>query len=46
MFKLITPRTENQLEKYFHFRWQMLREPCKGRVVRSEMNMMSLAIIE
>ena len=27
MFKLITPKTENQLNKYFHFRWQMLREP-------------------
>lgn len=27
MFKLITPTTENQLNKYFHFRWQMLREP-------------------
>lgn len=27
MYKLITPRTENQLEKYYHFRWQMLREP-------------------
>ncbi|GIA96774.1 hypothetical protein VCSRO9_1118 [Vibrio cholerae] len=27
MFKLITPTTDNQLNKYFHFRWQMLREP-------------------
>ncbi|HGE6089116.1 TPA: YiiD C-terminal domain-containing protein [Vibrio cholerae] len=26
MFKLITPTTDNQLNKYFHFRWQMLRE--------------------
>lgn len=27
MFKLITPKTENQLNKYYYFRWQMLREP-------------------
>ncbi|CAM2875446.1 bifunctional GNAT family N-acetyltransferase/hotdog fold thioesterase [Vibrio rarus] len=27
MFKLITPSTDNQLQKYYHFRWQMLREP-------------------
>ncbi|WP_117235615.1 bifunctional GNAT family N-acetyltransferase/hotdog fold thioesterase [Vibrio maerlii] len=27
MFKLITPKTDNQLNKYYHFRWQMLREP-------------------
>ncbi|PMH46043.1 GNAT family N-acetyltransferase [Vibrio sp. 10N.286.49.B3] len=27
MFKLITPTTENQLQKYYFFRWQMLREP-------------------
>ncbi|MDE1350512.1 bifunctional GNAT family N-acetyltransferase/hotdog fold thioesterase [Vibrio aestuarianus] len=27
MFKLITPITDNQLNKYYHFRWQMLREP-------------------
>lgn len=27
MFKLITPRTENQIKKYYQFRWQMLREP-------------------
>ncbi len=27
MFKIITPKTDNQLNKYFHFRWQMLREP-------------------
>jgi len=27
MFKIITPTTENQINKYFHFRWQMLREP-------------------
>ncbi|MGL5108034.1 MAG: GNAT family N-acetyltransferase, partial [Vibrio ordalii] len=27
MFKLITPSTDNQLNKYYHFRWQMLREP-------------------
>lgn len=27
MFKLITPKTENQQNKYYHFRWQMLREP-------------------
>jgi thioesterase domain-containing protein len=24
---LIIPTTENQLKKYYHFRWQMLREP-------------------
>ncbi len=29
MFKLITPKTDNQLSKYFHFRWQMLREPWR-----------------
>lgn len=29
MFKLITPRTENQIAKYYHFRWQMLREPLR-----------------
>ena len=29
MFKLITPTTENQLNKYYHFRWQMLREPWR-----------------
>ena len=29
MFKLITPKTENQLNKYFQFRWQMLREPWR-----------------
>ncbi|ORT51678.1 hypothetical protein ST37_04835 [Vibrio sp. qd031] len=27
MYKLIVPKTENQLNKYYHFRWQMLREP-------------------
>ncbi len=27
MYKLIIPKTENQLNKYYHFRWQMLREP-------------------
>ncbi|MDW2138588.1 GNAT family N-acetyltransferase, partial [Vibrio sp. 2128(2023)] len=29
MFKLITPTTENQLNKYYQFRWQMLREPWR-----------------
>ncbi|WCE29794.1 bifunctional GNAT family N-acetyltransferase/hotdog fold thioesterase [Vibrio sp. SCSIO 43137] len=29
MFKLITPRTENQIAKYYNFRWQMLREPLQ-----------------
>ncbi|ANS84100.1 bifunctional GNAT family N-acetyltransferase/hotdog fold thioesterase [Vibrio scophthalmi] len=29
MFKLITPNTDNQLKKYYHFRWQMLREPWR-----------------
>lgn len=29
MFKLITPKTENQLNKYYQFRWQMLREPWR-----------------
>nr|MBU5857143.1 GNAT family N-acetyltransferase [Vibrio cholerae O1] len=29
MFKLITPTTDNQLNKDFHFRWQMLREPWR-----------------
>ncbi len=29
MFKLITPNTENQLNKYYQFRWQMLREPWR-----------------
>jgi thioesterase domain-containing protein len=27
MFKLITPTTDNQLNKYYQFRWQILREP-------------------
>ncbi|MCE0493847.1 bifunctional GNAT family N-acetyltransferase/hotdog fold thioesterase [Vibrio salinus] len=27
MFKIINPTTENQLKKYYQFRWQMLREP-------------------
>lgn len=29
MFKLITPKTDNQITKYYHFRWQMLREPLR-----------------
>lgn len=29
MFKLITPKTVNQQNKYYHFRWQMLREPWR-----------------
>ncbi len=29
MFKLVTPKTANQLNKYYHFRWQMLREPWR-----------------
>ncbi len=29
MFKLITPKTANQQNKYYHFRWQMLREPWR-----------------
>jgi thioesterase domain-containing protein len=29
MFKLITPKTDNQIAKYYHFRWQMLREPLQ-----------------
>lgn len=29
MFKLITPKTEKQIAKYYHFRWQMLREPLR-----------------
>ncbi|GAA5645474.1 bifunctional GNAT family N-acetyltransferase/hotdog fold thioesterase [Vibrio proteolyticus] len=29
MFKLITPKTDNQLNKYYYFRWQMLREPWR-----------------
>ena len=29
MFKLITPKTDNQISKYYHFRWQMLREPLR-----------------
>lgn len=27
MFRLITPQTESELAQYYHFRWQMLREP-------------------
>ncbi|WP_087023266.1 bifunctional GNAT family N-acetyltransferase/hotdog fold thioesterase [Thaumasiovibrio subtropicus] len=27
MFRLVTPNSEMELEKYYHFRWQMLREP-------------------
>lgn len=27
MFKIVTPKTPEQLERYFHFRWQILREP-------------------
>lgn len=29
MYRLITPDTENQITKYYHFRWQMLREPLR-----------------
>ncbi|MGL6027404.1 MAG: YiiD C-terminal domain-containing protein [Vibrio sp.] len=29
MFKLLTPNSDHQLNKYFHFRWQMLREPWR-----------------
>ncbi|WED21919.1 bifunctional GNAT family N-acetyltransferase/hotdog fold thioesterase [Vibrio sp. JC009] len=29
MFKLLTPKTENQIEKYYQFRWQVLREPLQ-----------------
>ncbi len=27
MFRLVTPSSEQELESYYHFRWQMLREP-------------------
>ncbi|HIF9066047.1 TPA: YiiD C-terminal domain-containing protein [Photobacterium damselae] len=27
MFRLVTPQSEQELKLYFHFRWQMLREP-------------------
>ncbi|WP_194090142.1 bifunctional GNAT family N-acetyltransferase/hotdog fold thioesterase [Vibrio hibernica] len=27
MFKLVTPKTDADLQRYYHFRWQMLREP-------------------
>ena len=27
MFRLVTPQTESQLARYYHFRWQMLRQP-------------------
>jgi thioesterase domain-containing protein len=27
MYNIINPKTENQIQKYYHFRWQMLREP-------------------
>lgn len=27
MFKIVTPKTPQELERYFHFRWQVLREP-------------------
>ncbi len=30
------PTTENQLNKYYHFRWQMLREPWRMPVVQSD----------
>ncbi len=29
MFKLITPKTDNQINKYYQFRWQLLREPWR-----------------
>ena len=29
MYKIISPKTDNQFNKYFFFRWQMLREPWK-----------------
>ncbi|CAH0541873.1 bifunctional GNAT family N-acetyltransferase/hotdog fold thioesterase [Vibrio marisflavi] len=43
MFKLITPKTDNQLNKYYHFRWQMLREPWQMPLgsERDEYDMMS-----
>jgi thioesterase domain-containing protein len=27
MYNIINPKTDNQIQKYYHFRWQMLREP-------------------
>ncbi|HCF79069.1 MAG TPA: GNAT family N-acetyltransferase, partial [Glaciecola sp.] len=27
MYKIITPTTEQQLEQYFAFRWQILKAP-------------------
>ncbi|WP_017444138.1 bifunctional GNAT family N-acetyltransferase/thioesterase [Gayadomonas joobiniege] len=27
MYQIITPKTEQELEKYYHLRWQMLKEP-------------------
>ncbi|MET1219317.1 MAG: bifunctional GNAT family N-acetyltransferase/thioesterase [Glaciecola sp.] len=27
MYKILTPKTPDQLARYFHFRWQVLREP-------------------
>ncbi|MGC9420961.1 YiiD C-terminal domain-containing protein [Vibrio sp.] len=43
MFKLITPKTENQLNKYYYFRWQMLREPWRMPIgsERDEYDVMS-----
>lgn len=43
MFKLITPKTENQWNKYYQFRWQMLREPWRMPVgsERDEFDTMS-----
>jgi thioesterase domain-containing protein len=29
MFKIVSPKTENQFNKYYQFRWQMLREPWR-----------------
>ena len=32
MFRLITPTTEAELKAYYHFRWQILREPLRQPV--------------
>ncbi len=35
MYHLRVPQTEEELERYYQFRWEMLRKPCINRKVRN-----------
>lgn len=45
MFRIVTPRTEQELARYYDFRYRMLREPWHARVVQSAMRMMLMRAI-